>query len=72
MDFVQRFAELLEAKNITSYRLSKDLGFSEGMIAYWRKGERLPSLESAVLLADYFNVSLDELVGRTKRMESSR
>ncbi len=65
MQFRQRLNELLSARNITAYRLSKDTGISDSMLARWKSGERLPSLENAEALADYFDVSIDYLVGRT-------
>ena len=64
MSFTQRFSFLLADRNVTAYRLSKDTGISDSMLARWKSGERLPSLESAIALADYFNVSIDYLVGR--------
>ena len=37
---------------------------SESAIRKWESGERFPGLHQAVLLADHFHVSLDELTGR--------
>ncbi|MEK5166554.1 helix-turn-helix transcriptional regulator [Paenibacillus sp. FSL R5-0527] len=35
------------------------------MVSHWERGTRTPSLEVACALADYFDVSLDYLVGRS-------
>jgi len=37
---------------------------STGTVGKWERGERLPSLAQALMLADHFQVSLDKLVGR--------
>ena len=64
MQFVQVFNDLMESYNLTNYRLAKVSGISEGMVGFWRRGERTPSAENLVRLADYFNVSGDYLLGR--------
>lgn len=41
-----------------------DVKFSKASIDRWEKGTTSPSMEHASALADYFNISLDELSGR--------
>lgn len=41
-----------------------DVKFSKASIDRWEKGTTSPSMSHASALADYFNVSLDELSGR--------
>lgn len=65
MRFTQVLNELMESRNLSSYRLAKESGIPEGMVGFWRRGERIPSAENLIKLADYFNVSLDYLVGRS-------
>lgn len=65
MQFADRLNRLLQLKSITAYQLAKDTGLSEGMIGHWRRGERMPSAENLVKLADYFDVSVDWLLCRT-------
>lgn len=65
MQFDNRLLHLLEERGITAYRLSKDTGIPDSMLKRWKSGDNLPSLEKAVQLADYFEVSIDYLVGRT-------
>ena len=61
------------AKNLKEYRLSMKytqsemahfLGMNERGYRYYENGQREPNLSTLVMIADYFNVSLDELVGR--------
>lgn len=61
--FTDVFNQILQSKNITAYKLSQETGITQGMISYWKKGDRLPSAECLVVLADYFGVSVDYLLG---------
>lgn len=42
-----------------------DLKLNKGMISKWESDNTMPSLEHARYLAEYFNVSLDYLIGVT-------
>lgn len=59
------FVEILQSRNITAYKLSKDTGIAEGLISQWKSGRQLPKYDSLKLLCDYFNVSADFLLERT-------
>lgn len=60
-----RLKELREKKGITRHKLSKDLNISHNCIRSWEAGEYAPSLGWAKAFAEYFDVSIDYLVGRT-------
>lgn len=45
--------------------LSKAINISQSAISTWLSGKKEPSITSLWLLADYFNCSVDELIGRT-------
>lgn len=53
-------------KNIGQVELAKALNVSKGIISLWENGLREPSMNSLILLADFFDVSIDYLVGRSK------
>lgn len=65
MDLCQRFDELMTERGLNNLRLSKEIGVGDRLIGAWRKGEKRPGLENLVLLAEFFEVSLDYLVGRS-------
>ena len=69
---LERLWELIELKNITAYRLAKDVGLSTSHFSHWKNGKVKPSLDAVILIADYFNVSVDYLSGRTDNPEINR
>lgn len=66
--FSDIFKQLLQNCNVTAYQMSKDTGISESLISNWKSGRQLPKYDSLNILADYFNVSGDFLLGRTDEM----
>ena len=61
--FRERFIALLQ--DTTAYRLSKETGIATGRMSQWKNHDELPSAENLIKIADYFNVSVDYLLGRT-------
>ena len=62
--FAQRLKELREYYGMTQAEVAECLNFSSAAISNYECGEREPGIEELVLLADFFQVSLDYLVGR--------
>lgn len=54
--------ELLNKNNISGKQLCRELGISNSSFTDWKKGKGRPSLETVSKIADYFNVSIDQLV----------
>ncbi len=65
MDFATRFAELRADNDIKQKDLAKLLNVSVSAVSHYEKGLNTPDLESLIILADHFRVSLDYLVGRS-------
>ncbi|MCM1306382.1 MAG: helix-turn-helix domain-containing protein [Bacteroides sp.] len=61
---VERLKELLKIYNITQYGLAKQIGISPSAICNWLNGKKEPSIESLWKLSDFFDVSIDYLVGK--------
>ena len=61
----QRIEQLCADKGITMSKLAADLGFSSSLIRKW-KGETSPSIDKVKLIAEYFGVSLDYLIGMSE------
>ena len=67
--YKQNFSEQLKAlrmeRNVTQVALAAAIGTSKGLISLWENGLREPTLSNLLALSDFFEVSLDEMVGRT-------
>lgn len=72
MTFSERLIELRKARNLTQKQVYEGIGMS--MLGYQRYeyGEREPSYQKLIALADYFDVSLDFLCGRSDNPEINR
>ncbi len=56
---------LRKTKQMTQMELAKALGLSFSAISMYERGEREPSFEVLELIADFFNVTMDFLHGKT-------
>lgn len=63
--FASRIKELRLGKGLTMDQLAKDIGSTRATISNFENEQRKPSLDMVIKLADYFQVSIDYLVGRT-------
>ena len=63
--FSSRLKSLRESNNLSQSELGDLLGVSRGSISFYEKAERVPDIEFLVKTANYFDVSLDYLVGKT-------
>lgn len=64
MDFPQKLKYLRLAINCTQAQMAELIGITVRGYRNYELGAREPELSILIKLADYFNVSLDELVGR--------
>ena len=62
MEFSERLKELRTKKGISQAKLAADIHISRSAVAKWENGLGLPSDESLKLLADYFGITIDELI----------
>ncbi|MDE6506582.1 MAG: XRE family transcriptional regulator [Eubacterium sp.] len=62
--FSDNLKALRNERHITQQQLADALGLSRSTIGMYEKGEREPDFETSEAIADYFNVRLDDLVGR--------
>ena len=70
-DFV-RLKELRKKKGISQLRLATDLNTTQNTNSRYETGEREPGIDELVKIADYFNVSVDYLIGRTENPKMNR
>ena len=70
--FKDIFVKLLQERNVSSYKLTKDTGISNGLISKWKNGLKMPASGNLVKLSDYFDVSVDYLLGLTDNPEINK
>ncbi|MBQ8658146.1 MAG: helix-turn-helix transcriptional regulator [Clostridia bacterium] len=55
---------LMKENSLTQEQLSKRIGISQSAISAWLAGKKEPKIISLWKLADEFNITIDELLGR--------
>lgn len=62
--FTENLDKFLQRKGITKNQFLKELGLGKNSIINWNTRDTLPNGNTLVKIADYFKVSIDELIGR--------
>lgn len=65
MDIAHNLKNLRLERGLTQIELSKNLNINRATYAHYETGRREPDIETLKLLADYFNVSVDYLLGNS-------
>lgn len=63
--FSDRFKQLRKQRNLSQQDLANQLGYTKSRVNMYERGEREPSYEVLEEIADYFNVDLDYLHGKS-------
>ncbi len=64
-----RLKKLRKERNISQLKLALDLNMNQNSISRYENSEREADYETLIKFADYFDVSLDYLLGRTDEPE---
>ena len=62
--FAKNLIDLLKSKNMTNQDLANYLNVTRQSVSRFTKGNILPSTENLIAIANFFNISIDELLGR--------
>lgn len=62
MNFNDRLTDLRKKKGLSQEQLGYELGVSRQTVSKWELGQSFPDFQRLVLLSDYYEMSLDELV----------
>ena len=65
------FMQLMEEKGVTAYRVAKETGITQATLSRWKTGKVSPSIETLQVLAEYFEVTIDYLMGNTHADEQT-
>ena len=64
--FAERLKELRLKNNLKQDDVGKIIGVTKTQISDMENGRRTTTIENLIILADYFNVSADYLIGRSQ------
>lgn len=64
-----RLKEIRKKRGVTQLKLAMDLGLNQNSISRYENGEHEADYQTLIAIADYFNVSIDYLFGRTDNPE---
>ncbi len=67
-----RLRELRKKRGISQLKLALDLNMNQNSISRYENHEREMDYKTLTMLADYFDVSIDYLLGRTENPEVNR
>lgn len=62
----EKFAELLVKYNKTAYQVSKETGIAQSVLSDWKNGRSKPKADKLKRIADYFGITVDELISGEK------
>lgn len=62
----KRIKELMKIETINQTELASKIGVKQNTVSSWVLNKKEPNITSLWLLADYFDVDIDYLVGRKK------
>ena len=65
IQFAVHLKSLREEAGLTQAQLAEKLGTTQRKISYWESGKIEPDLATLWSIADFFELSIDELLGRT-------
>ena len=60
----QRIKDLMKSEKLTQMQLARALGVGQSSVSDWINAKSEPSIENLWKLADFFDVSVDYLIGR--------
>lgn len=67
-----RLKELRKKKGVSQQKLAMDLNVNQNTISRYETGEREADYKTLIMIADYFDVSIDYLLGRTNKKETNK
>lgn len=62
----KKICELRKSKDMTQENLASEMGVSVAAVSKWETGNSMPDILMLCSIADFFGVSTDELLGRSK------
>ena len=71
MNLGKTILELRKAKNVTQEDMAAQLGVTAAAVSKWENDYTLPDIPMLCAIADYFQVTTDELLSRAKDIQNT-
>lgn len=68
MGFIDNLNRILKERNISAYKLCKDIDLPQTSLSNWKKGS-MPSLDKFERIVKYLNISADTLIDNNNDIE---
>ncbi len=65
MSFALKLKELREEKGLSQAQLARELNVGTGSVGMWESTQRTPPIKRMKLIANYFGITVDELLDVT-------
>lgn len=67
---MEKLKQLRKVNKISQKEFAEQMNVAQNTVSRWENGERLMDSDTLIKAADFFNVSVDYLLGRAKRSQS--
>ena len=67
-----RLRKLRKEKNLTQIGVQMKTGIEQALLSKYETGERIPTTDALIILADFYGVSIDYILCRTDNPEINR
>lgn len=64
--------KLRKERKLTQVELQMRTGIEQSLLSKFENGERIPPTETLIILADFYNVSIDYILCRTENPEINK
>ena len=64
--------KLRKQAGLTQISVQMKTGIEQALLSKFENGERIPPTETLIILADFYGVSMDYIVGRTENPDINR
>lgn len=71
-NFSKNLISLRKAKKLTQAKLAEELNYSDKAISKWEVGAVLPDIETLVLIADFFGITVNDLIYKKQEKLSKK
>ena len=61
------YERLREARGLSDYAVAAQTGIARSILSEWKSGKHQPGLKNLLILANFFGVSIDYLIGNTQK-----